>query len=166
MSQGERSRQLFRRACRLMPGGVSSPVRAFRSVGGEPLFIASAAGCRLTDADGREYLDYVGSWGPLILGHADSEVVDAICRAAAKGTSYGAPCAEEVELAEVMVAAAPHVEMVRFVSSGTEAVMSAVRLARRVLPNAASCACFNSTPRISSKNAMSLGFDAAKPPSM
>ncbi|HOC43578.1 MAG TPA: glutamate-1-semialdehyde 2,1-aminomutase [Thermoanaerobaculales bacterium] len=130
MSQGERSRQLFRRACRLMPGGVSSPVRAFRSVGGEPLFIASAAGCRLTDADGREYLDYVGSWGPLILGHADPEVVAAICRATAKGTSYGAPCAEEVELAEVMVAAAPHVEMVRFVSSGTEAVMSAVRLAR------------------------------------
>jgi glutamate-1-semialdehyde 2,1-aminomutase len=130
VSAGERSRELYRRACRLMPAGVSSPVRAFRSVGGEPLFIASAAGCRITDADGREYLDYVGSWGPLILGHADPEVVAAVCRAAAKGTSYGAPCAEEVELAELVVGAVPQLEMVRFVSSGTEAVMSAVRLAR------------------------------------
>ena len=130
MSAGERSRELYRRACRLMPAGVSSPVRAFRSVGGVPLFVASAAGCRLTDADGREYLDYVGSWGPLILGHADSEVVAAVSRAAAKGMSYGAPCAEEVELAELVVSAIPHLEMVRFVSSGTEAVMSAVRLAR------------------------------------
>ncbi|PWB72237.1 MAG: aspartate aminotransferase family protein [Holophagae bacterium] len=115
-----------------MPAGVSSPVRAFRSVSSEPLFVASAAGCRITDADGREYLDYVGSWGPLILGHAAPEVVAAVCRAAAKGTSYGAPCAEEVELAELVVAAVPHIEMVRFVSSGTEAVMSAVRLARGV----------------------------------
>jgi glutamate-1-semialdehyde 2,1-aminomutase len=130
VSQGERSSELYRRACRLMPAGVSSPVRAFRSVGGEPLFIASASGCRITDADGREYLDYVGSWGPLILGHADPDVVAAVCRAAAKGTSYGAPCAEEVELAELVVGAVPQLEMVRFVSSGTEAVMSAVRLAR------------------------------------
>ena len=130
MSQGERSRELYRRAVQLMPAGVSSPVRAFRSVGGEPLFIASASGCRITDADGREYLDYVGSWGPLILGHADPKVVAAVCRAAAKGTSYGAPCAEEVELAELVVGAVPQLEMVRFVSSGTEAVMSAVRLAR------------------------------------
>jgi glutamate-1-semialdehyde 2,1-aminomutase len=132
VSAGERSRDLYRRACRLMPAGVSSPVRAFRSVGGEPLFIASAAGCRLTDADGREYLDYVGSWGPLILGHAGAEVVAAVSRAAAKGMSYGAPCVEEVELAELVVGAVPHLEMVRFVSSGTEAVMSAVRLARGV----------------------------------
>ena len=130
MSAGERSRQLFRRACRLMPAGVSSPVRAFRSVGGEPLFIASAAGCRITDADGREYVDYVGSWGPLILGHADPEVVAAVSRTAAKGMSYGAPCVEEIELAELVVGAVPGLEMVRFVSSGTEAVMSAVRLAR------------------------------------
>jgi glutamate-1-semialdehyde 2,1-aminomutase len=130
VSGGERSHELYRRACRLMPAGVSSPVRAFRSVGGEPLFIAAAAGCRLTDADGREYLDYVGSWGPLILGHADPGVVAAVCRAAAKGMSYGAPCLEEVELAELMASAVPHLEMVRFVSSGTEAVMSAVRLAR------------------------------------
>jgi len=132
MSAGERSRELYRRACRLMPAGVSSPVRAFRSVGGAPLFIASASGCRITDADGREYLDYVGSWGPLILGHADPEVVAAVSRAAAKGTSYGAPCVEEVELAELVVDAVPFLEMVRFVSSGTEAVMSAVRLARGV----------------------------------
>ena len=132
MSAGERSRELYRRACRLMPAGVNSPVRAFRSVGGEPLFIASASGCRITDADGWEYLDYVGSWGPLILGHADPEVVAAVSRAAAKGMSYGAPCAEEVELAELLVGALPHLEMVRFVSSGTEAVMSAVRLARGV----------------------------------
>jgi glutamate-1-semialdehyde 2,1-aminomutase len=130
VTAGERSRELYRRACGLMPAGVSSPVRAFRSVGGEPLFIASASGCRITDADGREYLDYVGSWGPLILGHADPQVVAAVCRAAAKGTSYGAPCAEEVELAELVVGAVPPLEMVRFVSSGTEAVMSAVRLAR------------------------------------
>jgi len=132
VSAGERSRDLYRRACRLMPAGVSSPVRAFRSVGGEPLFIASAAGCRVVDADGREFLDYLGSWGPLILGHADPEVVAAVGRAAAKGMSYGAPCAEEVELAELVTDAVPHLEMVRFVSSGTEAVMSALRLARGV----------------------------------
>ena len=132
MSAGERSRDLYRRACRLIPAGVSSPVRAFRSVGGEPLYYASAAGCRFTDADGRQYLDYVGSWGPLILGHADPDVVAAVCRTASKGLSYGAPCAEEVELAELVVGAVPQLEMVRFVSSGTEAVMSAVRLARGV----------------------------------
>jgi glutamate-1-semialdehyde 2,1-aminomutase len=115
-----------------MPAGVNSPVRAFRSVGGEPLFYTAAEGCRFTDADGRQYIDYVGSWGPLILGHADPEVVDAVCRTAAKGLSYGAPCAEEVVLAELVTGAVPHLEMVRFVSSGTEAVMSAVRLARGV----------------------------------
>jgi len=113
-----------------MPAGVNSPVRAFRSVGGQPLFYASAGGCHFTDADGRRFVDYVGSWGPLILGHAHPEVVDAVQRAAGKGLSYGAPCAEEVELASLVVDTVPHLEMVRFVSSGTEAVMSAVRLAR------------------------------------
>jgi len=127
-----RSHELYERACRLMPAGVNSPVRAFRSVGGEPLFYAAAAGCRFTDADGATYLDYVGSWGPLILGHAHPVVVEAVRRAAERGLSYGAPCAAEVELAEMVVGAVPHLEMVRFVSSGTEAVMSAVRLARGV----------------------------------
>jgi len=126
------SHDLYERAVRVLPAGVDSPVRAFRSVGGEPLFYASASGSRFTDADGNSFLDYVGSWGPLILGHAHPDVVDAVCRAAAKGLSYGAPCVEEVELAELVVAAVPHLEMVRFVSSGTEAVMSAVRLARGV----------------------------------
>jgi len=129
---GERSRALYARACELMPAGVNSPVRAFRSVGGDPLFYASASGCRVTDVDGREYLDYVGSWGPLILGHAPADVIRAVQTTAAKGTSFGAPCPEEVELAELVVDAVPFLEMVRFVSSGTEAVMSAVRLARGV----------------------------------
>lgn len=132
MSAGPRSRQLYARACELMPAGVNSPVRAFRSVGGQPIFYASASGCRFTDVDGREYVDYVGSWGPLILGHAHPAVVEAVRQAAAKGLSYGAPCPEEVELASIVVEAVPHLEMVRFVSSGTEAVMSAVRLARGV----------------------------------
>jgi glutamate-1-semialdehyde 2,1-aminomutase len=132
VSAGPRSRELYRRAVEVLPAGVSSPVRAFRSVGGEPLFYASAEGCHFTDADGRRFIDYVGSWGPLVLGHAHPEVVEAVTRAAAKGLSYGAPCVEEVELAELMVGAVPHLEMVRFVSSGTEAVMSAVRLARAV----------------------------------
>jgi glutamate-1-semialdehyde 2,1-aminomutase len=127
---GDRSRELYRRACKILPAGVNSPVRAFKSVGGEPLFYATAQGCRFTDADGRSYIDYVGSWGPLILGHAHAAVVEAVSRAAGKGLSYGAPCAEEVELAELLTSANPHLEMVRFVSSGTEAVMSAVRLAR------------------------------------
>jgi glutamate-1-semialdehyde 2,1-aminomutase len=115
-----------------MPAGVNSPVRAFRSVGGEPLFYTAAEGCRFTDADGRQYIDYVASWGPLILGHADPEVVDAVARTAAKGLSYGAPCVEELVMAELVTGAVPHLEMMRFVSSGTEAVMSAVRLARGV----------------------------------
>jgi len=130
VSAGETSRALYRVACRLMPAGVNSPVRAFRSVGGEPIFYASAAGCRFTDADGRSYLDYVGSWGPLILGHAHPDVVQAVTRTAAGGLSFGAPCAEEVALAALVVDTVPHLEMVRFVSSGTEAVMSAIRLAR------------------------------------
>jgi len=132
VSAGKQSRALYQRACRLMPAGVNSPVRAFGSVGGEPLFYQSAAGSRFTDADGRTFLDYVGSWGPLILGHAHPEVVEAVAETAAKGLTYGAPCAEEVELADLVVGAVPHLEMVRFVSSGTEAVMSAIRLARGV----------------------------------
>jgi glutamate-1-semialdehyde 2,1-aminomutase len=125
-----RSSELFARAQRLIPGGVNSPVRAFRAVGGEPLFIASASGARLRDVDGHEYIDYVGSWGPMILGHAHPAVVEAVARAARDGTSYGAPCAAEVELAERVTRLVPSMEKARFVSSGTEATMSALRLAR------------------------------------
>ncbi|MEX2046248.1 MAG: aminotransferase class III-fold pyridoxal phosphate-dependent enzyme, partial [Chloroflexota bacterium] len=113
-----------------MPGGVSSPVRAFRAVGGEPPFIVAGDGARVRDADGREYVDLVCSWGPLIAGHAHPAVVAAIVAQAARGTSYGMPTPGEVELAELIVAALPSVEMLRFVSSGTEAAMSALRLAR------------------------------------
>ena len=125
-----RSADLFDRAKRVMPGGVSSPVRAFRAVGGTPFFVARAEGPRLTDADGNSYLDYVCSWGPLILGHAHPAVLDAIRAAAERGWSYGAPCEAEVELAELVRCRMPSVEVVRFVNSGTEATMSAVRLAR------------------------------------
>ncbi len=128
----DKSGQLFARACELMPGGVNSPVRAFRGVGGSPKFIKSASGATVTDVDGHTYIDYVGSWGPLILGHADAEVVRAIQAAAARGTSFGAPSELEVELAEEIVDAVPSIEMVRMVSSGTEATMSAIRLARGV----------------------------------
>jgi glutamate-1-semialdehyde 2,1-aminomutase len=124
------SAQLRERAERLMPGGVSSPVRAFRAVGGEPPFIVSGEGARVRDADGREYIDLVCSWGPLIAGHAHPAVVAAITAQAARGTSFGMPTPGEVELAELITAALPSVEMVRFVSSGTEAAMSALRLAR------------------------------------
>jgi glutamate-1-semialdehyde 2,1-aminomutase len=113
-----------------MPGGVNSPVRAFKGVGGEPLFIARGEGSRLFDADGNAYVDFVGSWGPLILGHAPPSVLAAAQAAVARGTSYGAPTGLEVDLAEAVVAAFPSVEMVRLVNSGTEAVMSAIRLAR------------------------------------
>ena len=122
--------ELLERARRVMPGGVSSPVRAYRAVGGEPPFIVSAAGCRVTDADGREFVDLVSSWGALIAGHAHPAVVAAIEAQARRGTSYGAPTPLEIELAEAIVASLASVEMVRFVSSGTEAVMSALRLAR------------------------------------
>lgn len=125
-----RSEELFARAERLIPGGVNSPVRAFKAVGGTPPFIAKAEGCRLYDEDGHSYVDYVGSWGPMILGHAHPEVVEAVCRAASRGTSYGAPCKAEVDLAERVVSAFPSIKKVRFVSSGTEAAMSALRLAR------------------------------------
>lgn len=125
-----RSAELFDRAKRVLPGGVNSPVRAFRAVGGTPFFVASAAGCRLTDADGKIYVDYVCSWGPLILGHAHPAVLDAVRQAAERGWTYGAPCAAEVELAEEVRGRMPSLEMMRFVNSGTEATMSAVRLAR------------------------------------
>jgi glutamate-1-semialdehyde 2,1-aminomutase len=125
-----RSQTLFDRACQLLPGGVNSPVRAFKAVGGTPVFIDRAAGARVVDADGRTYIDYLASWGPMILGHAHPVVVEAIQRAAERGTSYGAPCAAEVELAERVVRVVPSIERVRFVSSGTEATMSALRLAR------------------------------------
>jgi len=125
-----RSADLFDRARAVLPGGVNSPVRAFRAVGGTPFFVARAAGARLTDVDGRTYLDYVCSWGPLILGHAPPAVLEAIRAAIGRGWSYGAPCEAEVELAEAVRQRMPSLEMVRFVNSGTEATMSAVRLAR------------------------------------
>jgi glutamate-1-semialdehyde 2,1-aminomutase len=124
------SDQLFERAKRLIPGGVNSPVRAFRAVGRAPLFIREAAGARITDADGNSYIDYVGSWGPMILGHAHPVVIDAIREAASRGTSYGAPTELEIELAGDISAAFPSIERVRLTSSGTEAAMSAIRLAR------------------------------------
>jgi glutamate-1-semialdehyde 2,1-aminomutase len=126
----ERSRALFDRSQRLIPGGVNSPVRAFRAVGGTPVFIREGRGARVVDEDGREYVDYVGSWGPLILGHAHPEVVAAVAAAAARGLSFGAPTALELEMAELLTTSLPSMEQVRLVSSGTEAVMSALRLAR------------------------------------
>jgi glutamate-1-semialdehyde 2,1-aminomutase len=120
----------FERAKKVTPGGVNSPVRAFGGVGGTPLVIRSASAATIVDVDGREYLDFVGSWGPLILGHAHPKIVAAVEAACRRGTSYGAPCTPEIELGEEVVAAYPGIEQVRFVSSGTEAVMSAVRLAR------------------------------------
>jgi len=125
-----RSAELLAAACRVIPGGVNSPVRAFRSVGGTPPFITGGKGARITDADGNTYFDYVLSWGALALGHAHPAVVEAITRQAERGTSFGAPTELESELAELVVNAMPAVEMVRFVSSGTESVMSALRLAR------------------------------------
>jgi glutamate-1-semialdehyde 2,1-aminomutase len=124
------SEELFARAVELMPGGVNSPVRAFRGVGGTPRFIREASGATMTDVDGRTYIDYVGSWGPMILGHADAEVIEALTAALTRGTSYGAPTELEVEMAEEIIDAVPSVEMVRMVNSGTEATMSALRLAR------------------------------------
>ena len=131
-SNSSQSAQLFALAQNLMPGGVNSPVRAFRGVGGTPLFIRSANGATITDVDGKSYIDYVCSWGPMILGHADEEVVAALQEAATRGTSFGAPSELEVNLAQEVVDAVPSIEMVRMVSSGTEATMSAIRLARGV----------------------------------
>lgn len=128
----DRSCELFKKACQLIPGGVNSPVRACRNVDSLPLFIESAHGAHLTDVDGRQYVDFVLSWGPMLLGHSEPEVVAAITAAAAKGASFGAPCPGEVELAAEIVAAMPDVEMTRMVNSGTEATMTALRLARGI----------------------------------
>jgi glutamate-1-semialdehyde 2,1-aminomutase len=128
----KRSKELYEKAQLLMPAGVNSPVRAFRAVGGDPLFIQRAQGAHLWDADGNRYIDYVCSWGPMILGHRHPEVVEAIEKALARGTSFGAPTDLEVELAELIVERMPSVEMVRMVNSGTEATMTAIRLARGV----------------------------------
>ncbi len=122
--------ELFGRAPRSIPGGVNSPVRAFRSVGGTPRFLTRARGAYTWDADGKQYVDYVGSWGPAILGHAHPEVIEAVQRAAVDGLSFGAPTEAEVEIAELLIALLPSIEMLRLVSSGTEATMSAIRLAR------------------------------------
>lgn len=124
------SKILFEKARKLIPGGVNSPVRACKSVGAEPVFIDKASGSRIVDADGNSYIDYVGSWGPMILGHNHPEVVKAINAALEKGASFGAPCAYEVELASLVTEIVPNMEMVRMVNSGTEATMSAIRLAR------------------------------------
>src|SRR5271157_4037947 len=126
----EQSRRLQERAASMIPGGVNSPVRAFRAVGGDPLFIVRGKGSHIWDADDNEYIDYIGSWGPLILGHADNSVLDAILGAACNGTSFGASTPSEADLAELVLGAFPHIQKVRFVSSGTEATMSAIRLAR------------------------------------
>ena len=126
----EQSRRLQQRAESMIPGGVNSPVRAFRAVGGDPLFIVRGKGSHIWDADENEYIDYIGSWGPLILGHAEPNVLDAILGAACNGTSFGASTPSEADLAELVLGAFPHMQKVRFVSSGTEATMSAIRLAR------------------------------------
>ena len=126
----DKSQQMFERACQVIPGGVNSPVRACRSVGCEPLFISSAQGSRVTDVDGNEFIDFVCSWGPMIGGHSHPDVVAAIEETAAKGTSFGAPTPSEITLASMVVEAVPSIEKVRFVNSGTEATMSAIRLAR------------------------------------
>ncbi len=126
----EQSRKLQKRAEQLIPGGVNSPVRAFRAVGGDPLFIVRGQGSHLWDADGNEYVDFIGSWGPLILGHAAPTVVEAVISAARSGTSFGASTPAEADLAELVISAFPRMQRVRFVSSGTEATMSAIRLAR------------------------------------
>ena len=125
-----KSEELFRRAQELIPGGVNSPVRAFRSVGGQPVFIARGEGSHIFDVDGNEYIDYVGSWGPLLLGHRHPAILEALERALTIGTSFGAPTAQEIDLAEAICDAVPSIEMVRLVNSGTEATMSAIRVAR------------------------------------
>jgi glutamate-1-semialdehyde 2,1-aminomutase len=126
----DESRRLQQRAEQMIPGGVSSPARAFASVGGDPPFIVRGQGAHMFDADGNEYIDYVGSWGPLILGHAQSNVIEAIMDAACNGTSFGASTPSEADLAEIVISAFPHIQKIRFVNSGTEATMSAIRLAR------------------------------------
>jgi glutamate-1-semialdehyde 2,1-aminomutase len=126
----DRSSTLFKQASNLIPGGVNSPVRAFKSVGADPLFIRKASGCRIIDEDGNSFIDYVGSWGPMIVGHCHPQVVEAVNKAMENGASFGAPTELEITLAKMVVEAVPSIEMVRMVSSGTEATMSAIRLAR------------------------------------
>lgn len=126
----QKSEEAFEKAQELMPGGVNSPVRACRSVGGQPVFIDRAKGSRIWDIDGNEYIDYVGSFGPGILGHADDEILTALSETMKKGTSFGAPCLLENDLAEMVISAVPSIELVRFVNSGTEACMAVLRLAR------------------------------------
>ncbi|MEK7298216.1 MAG: aminotransferase class III-fold pyridoxal phosphate-dependent enzyme, partial [Planctomycetota bacterium] len=126
----EKSKKAFTEAQEFIPGGVNSPVRAFGGVGGTPIFFKSGSGCQLTDVDNNKYVDYVGSWGPLILGHAEPSVVARIQDAVAKGTSFGAPTELEVRLAQLIKEAMPSIEKIRMVNSGTEATMSAIRLAR------------------------------------
>jgi glutamate-1-semialdehyde 2,1-aminomutase len=130
MKNSKKSQKLFAEAQRYLPGGVDSPVRAFKAVGGTPPFIARGEGARVYDVDGNEYIDYVGSWGPLILGHSPLQVVTALKEAVARGTSFGAPTELEITLAKMIAAAMPSIEMLRFVNSGTEATMTALRLAR------------------------------------
>jgi len=130
MSSIATSQSDFEQAQKLLPGGVNSPVRAFKSVGGTPRFIARAAGSRIWDVDGNEYIDYVGSWGPMILGHTHEDVVAGVCETAANGMSFGAPCELEIDLARLVIDMVPGIEIVRFVNSGSEATMSALRLAR------------------------------------
>ena len=126
----KRSSELFAKAQQVLPGGVNSPVRAFNAVGGNPIFIKEAAGAYLTDEDGRKYIDYIASWGPLILGHTYPPVIEAVTERAKKGTSFGIPTEVEVQIAELAVAMVPNIDKIRFVNSGTEACMSAIRLAR------------------------------------
>lgn len=128
----ERSSALFREACTVLPGGVNSPVRAFKAVGGTPVFVKAAAGSRFTDADNNTYIDYISSWGPLLFGHAFEPVLEAVIAQAKKGTSFGMPTALETELAQLAVSMVPNIDKIRFVNSGTEACMSAIRLARGV----------------------------------
>ena len=125
-----RSQRIFKKAVKLIPGGVNSPVRALKAVGGKPVFISRAKGSKIYDVDGRMYIDYIGSWGPMILGHANAKVTKALKKAVERGTSFGAPTELEVTLAELAIEAFPSMDMVRFVNSGTEATMSAIRLAR------------------------------------
>ena len=132
MLNQSRSKELFERAQKVLPGGVNSPVRAYRSVGGTPPFLVRGKGSHVWDVDGNEYIDFVGSWGPLILGHSDPEVLEAVSRAMVNGLSFGAPTEIEVEIAELIISMVPNIDMVRMVNSGTEAVMSALRVARGV----------------------------------
>ena len=127
-----RSSELYEWACQVLPGGVNSPVRAMRAIGRDPIFIASGKGATITDVDGNHYIDWVCSWGPLILGHAHPDVIEAVTAAAARGTTFGAPTEAELELAGEIAGRTPSVEMMRMTSSGTEATMSAIRLARAV----------------------------------